>query len=98
MINKKLVEDLLAKPALPAQGFVAYFNIADLKHRNLLLGVHTGDQDIVEMTQLIEESAKAHNGLGGRVGGDEWLLFLPKDTEFQKIADKFHKKDSAQIG
>jgi GGDEF domain-containing protein len=79
---------------------VYYANIADLKRRNLHLGVAQGDRDILELSELLKTKVIGAKGIVEQVGGAEWLFALPNNATnlAGEIVRDFHQQKNIQIG
>jgi GGDEF domain-containing protein len=65
---------LCIEPLLP--GYLAIFDLADTKRRNLYLGHEEVDKDILEFNTLL----KTHLGeTFKRIGGDRWVAFVTEN-------------------
>jgi GGDEF domain-containing protein len=65
---------LYIEPLLP--GYLAIFDLADTKRRNLYLGHEEVDKDILEFDTLL----KTHLGEAfKRIGGDRWVAFVTEN-------------------
>ena len=55
-------------------------NIMDFRLVNTLFGAQKGNELIVRNAEVLERIAAAGNGLCGRLGGDQFAMFLPKGS------------------
>ncbi len=80
-------------------GYLAFFDLADLKRRNVFLGHLRGDQEITEFDALLRQCI-GNSELVERYGGDEWFTFLPTHPEkvLTQIIDMFRKRMPIRFG
>ncbi len=97
----KFIDKLMQDPRTPSSGLAFYINIADFKRRNHHLGYLRCNQDIEELTRLVEDFARRFDGSGARVDGDGWLLLLPEEAtrlQIQALVDSYIKMKPIEIG
>lgn len=81
--NRRTFRDKLAAflDAAPVGGTLLYFDVDNFKPVNDRLGHHAGDELIKSVASCLDREANAHTGMVGRMGGDEFVLWLPRDVE-----------------
>lgn len=86
--NQKGTESLVVKSlaSLHAQAAAFLFiDVDNFKMVNDTLGHQVGDQLLQYLANAIREIAAEQSGIAGRIGGDEFLLYLPAVTSLEQI-------------
>jgi hypothetical protein len=94
--NKEIFKSAIAN-MMP--GYLAIFNLADIRSRNDYFGHQKVDEEIAKFTELLCSSIDYAN-YGMRIAGDKWLgFFVPSSFgSIQKLLDEFHKEESIVHG
>lgn len=96
----ELAGELILKHS--ASGWVMIVsNILDFRLVNTLFGVQRGNEVIARNAELLQQVAKQADGLCGRLGGDQFALFLPRskyrEEQLLDIAKKMAKEFSSGL-
>ena len=72
---------------------LAMFDIDDFKSINEKYGSELGDKCLIELTRMLNVSTRTYDGVG-RIGSDEFLVYLPLDTkeQFRIVLNRIHEK------
>lgn len=72
---------------------LAMFDIDDFKQINEKYGRETGDKCLIELARMLNISTRTYDG-AGRIGGDEFLLYLPLDNkeQFRTVLKRIYEK------
>lgn len=86
------VEKLLSSHVNIANSHQSFmiFDLDNFKGVNDTMGHMKGDKIIISITECLNK-VFAHEGLIGRVGGDEFAVFYPKDATVKSIKEKAKK-------
>lgn len=83
--TKELISGLLGRQ-YRSQAVFMFVDIDNFKMVNDTLGHHRGDELLKYLACCIEKVA-GWDGIAGRVGGDEFLLFMPSVTTMKEIEE-----------
>lgn len=88
--TKYYVENFLRQPEASLGRYVHAFMVLDIdnfKHFNDILGHATGDTVLKKLSEKISTQFR-NNDIFGRVGGDEFVLFIRNLPSLSKVKDK----------
>lgn len=95
----KLKEKFQAKITGILPGYLAIFNFADAKRRNIHLGFQKVDEEIAEFSRLLDR-AVGNTGYSMRVEGSKWLGFFATNPleSMQKLLHEFYQEQKILVG
>ncbi|MBR5360319.1 MAG: response regulator, partial [Lachnospiraceae bacterium] len=93
LLNKETATEQAMALCANAQGILAILDIDSFKLVNDIYGHETGDDFLVRFS-LILKQLTSDKGMVGRIGGDEFLLFLDNATEndLNDFSDKINSR------
>lgn len=87
LYNKKAISELITRSLdsqYRAECAFLLIDVDNFKMVNDTLGHLKGDELLCHLANLLNELA-GHNGMAGRIGGDEYLLYLPSVTDMMQV-------------
>ena len=82
------------------QGLMFIIDMDNFKQVNDTYGHHTGDYVLQQTGRILREFAQKHGGEAGRIGGDEFLIFLynvSKTEDSNNLLQQLHSDLHIQI-
>lgn len=97
--NRQYFEKLSEERLSAGAPFTLYFlDIDSFKSVNDRFGHATGDEVLRTFSKLLRQLQETYDGVAGRLGGEEFGLLLPKDTQIEhsKIISELRQKFAHQ--
>ncbi len=85
--NKAFSEQELSRICEESEGFLMMVDLDNFKLVNDLHGHDNGDKVLIRFAQLIKNCIR-EDDFAGRVGGDEFIVFIKGTTEESAVSDK----------
>lgn len=89
LANREGFETVVRKylAAYPNQGVMLMMDIDNFKMVNDTLGHPVGDQVLQQFAGLLEEFFQDENSIVGRIGGDEFVVFMGRDISAEELRE-----------
>ena len=100
MLNKEASDEKMRRLCSTETGFLCILDLDSFKSVNDLYGHDTGDRVLVLFSNLLKKEMR-HNDVCGRIGGDEFILFLrnmKSGDELRLFIDRINRSFQEGVG